>query len=44
MKRTSHPSSGIRNAEKGQYIHVDLCGPMRETGIGGVRFFHASER
>lgn len=39
MKRSSHPSSGIRNAEKGQYIHVDLCGPMKETGIGGVRYF-----
>lgn len=39
MKRSSHPSSGIRNAERGQYIHVDLCGPMRETGIGGVRYF-----
>lgn len=39
MKRSSHPSSGIRNAENGQYIHADLCGPMEEIGIGGVRYF-----
>lgn len=39
MKRTSHPSSEIRNAKNGQYIHADLCGPMEETGIGGARYF-----
>lgn len=39
MKRSSHPSKEIRNAENGQYIHADLCGPMEELGIGGVRYF-----
>lgn len=28
-----------RFLQKGECIHVDLCGPMEETGIGGVRYF-----
>lgn len=39
MHRVSHPLSEKHVMEKGECIHVDLCGPSEETGIGGVRFF-----
>lgn len=39
MTRASHPSSEPRILEKGDCFHVDLCGPMEQTGIGGVRYF-----
>lgn len=39
MHRSSHPLAEKRFLEKGECIHVDLCGPMETTGIGGVRYF-----
>lgn len=39
LQRSSHPVSEKRNVEKGECVHVDLCGPMETTGIGGARYF-----
>lgn len=39
MVRVSHKSVPVRPSEKGQYLHVDLCGPMEENGINNVRYF-----
>ena len=39
MKRSSHKNTERRAAAKCEYFHMDLCGPMTETGIGGVRYF-----
>lgn len=39
MHRSSHPLSETRSLIKGECIHVDLCGPMEQTGIGGARYF-----
>lgn len=39
MQRASHPSAEHRILQKGECIHIDLCGPMEHTGIGGVRYF-----
>lgn len=38
MHRSSHPVSERLVLEKGECFHVDLCGPMEQTGIDGVRF------
>ena len=28
-----------RNTEPGEMIHTDVCGPMKDTSLGGARFF-----
>lgn len=38
MHRSSHPVSERQVLSKGECFHIDLCGPMEQTGIGGVRF------
>lgn len=38
MHRSSHPVSEQKVLEKGECIHIDLCGPMEQTGVGGVRY------
>lgn len=39
MHRSSHGAAEKREANKCEYFHMDLCGPMPEPGIGGVRYF-----
>ena len=39
MHRSSHTAVNRRDAAKCDYFHMDLCGPMNETGVGGVRYF-----
>ena len=39
MTRSNHKMSTKRSSVRGEYMHIDLCGPMEETGIGGYRFF-----
>ena len=39
MYRSFHRMVTKRSAAKCEYIHMDLCGSMTETGIGGVRYF-----
>lgn len=29
----------MRQSEKGEFMHVDLCGPMEDIGVGGMRYF-----
>lgn len=39
MQRASHKPTPKRVAANGEYLHADLCGPMEELGIGGMRYF-----
>lgn len=39
MHRVSHSRREDYVMEKGECIHIDLCGPMEQTGIGGARYF-----
>lgn len=39
MHRVSHPSTEPRAVKKGECVHMDLCGPMEQNGIGNVRYF-----
>lgn len=39
MTRSIHKLSAKRPSVKGEYMHVDLCGPMEEIGVGGIRYF-----
>lgn len=41
FKRSSHPLTEKRAIEKGECFHIDLCGPMEETGVGGAKYFMA---
>lgn len=37
--RSSHPSSEQRIFQRGECLHVDLCGPMETVGINGAKYF-----
>ncbi|CAD7001877.1 unnamed protein product [Ceratitis capitata] len=39
MYRPSHKTAEKQDANKYEYFHMDLCGPMSVTGIRGVRYF-----
>lgn len=39
MTRSSHRLTPERPAKRGEFLHADLCGPMEEEGIGGIRFY-----
>uniref|UniRef100_A0A1Y1M571 Integrase catalytic domain-containing protein n=1 Tax=Photinus pyralis TaxID=7054 RepID=A0A1Y1M571_PHOPY len=39
MTRATHKATSKRPSSKGEYVHADLCGPMEEIGIGGMRYF-----
>lgn len=39
MTRATHKLTTGRPAEKGEFMHADLCGPMEEEGIEGFRYF-----
>lgn len=39
MTRATHKQSVKRASSRGEYMHVDLCGPSEVDGINGMRYF-----
>ena len=39
MTRATHKQCVKRSSVRGEYMHVDLCGPSEVNGIDGVRYF-----